>query len=118
MVNATVRLEDAVIGTRVDGTKEVTDTRPPRLGGGNMGPALSVDVEIETPSAEPHEPDCDICMDPPIVTPAIVTVKEPALTAAVVVIVTEFGPMTPILAAKPVEATTGVVGVPVRYKLG
>jgi len=57
-------------------------------------------------------------MGAPIVTPAIVTVKEPAVTAAVVVIVTEFVVVAPMLAAKPVEATTGVVGVPVMYELG
>ena len=119
MVNATVRLDDAVVGTRDDGVKEVTETRPPRLGGVNTVPALSVDVEIETPTAEPQEPeDCEICVGAPIVTPAIVTVKEPAVTAAVVVIVTEFVVVAPMLAAKPVEATTGVVGVPVMYELG
>ena len=74
-------------------------------------PLLSVDVLMAIPAGTAG-------VGPPIVTPAIVTVKEPALTAAVVVIVTEFGPMTPMLAAKPVEAATGVVGVPVRYKLG
>jgi len=118
VVNATVRIDDAVVGTRVDGVKEVTETMPPRLGGVNMVPALSVDVEIETPAAEPQEPEDEICMGPPIVTPAIVTVKEPAVTAAVVVIVTEFCVVAPMLAAKPVEATTGVVGVPVMYELG
>jgi len=113
-----VRLDDAVVGTREDGVKEVTETRPPRLGGVNTVPALSVDVEIATPNAEPQLSDCEICVGPPIVIPAIVTVKVPAVTAAVVVIVTEFVVVGAMLAAKPVEATTGVVGVPVMYEPG
>lgn len=109
-----VRLDDVANGVRVDGEKEVTETRPPRLGGVKTAPALSVGVEIETPTApEPQALDCELCIGPPIVTAAIVMVKEPAVTAAVVVKTTEPVPKTAILAAKPVEAATGVVGVPV-----
>ena len=74
-------------------------------------PMLSVVVLMAIPAGTEG-------VGPPIVTPAIVTVKEPAVTAAVVVIVTEFVVVAPMLAAKPVEATTGVVGVPVMYELG
>jgi len=74
-------------------------------------PMLSVVVLMAIPAGTAG-------VGPPIVTPAIVTVKEPAVTAAVVVIVTEFVVVAPMLAAKPVEATTGVVGVPVMYELG
>ncbi len=74
-------------------------------------PMLSVVVPMAIPAGTAG-------VGAPIVTPAIVTVKVPAVTAAVVVIVTEVAPKTPMLAAKPVEATTGVVGVPVMYKLG
>ena len=74
-------------------------------------PMLSVVVLMAIPAGMAR-------VGPPIVTPAIVTVKGPAVTAAVVVIVTEFAVVAPMLAAKPVEATTGVVGVPVMYELG
>ena len=69
-------------------------------------PMLSVVVLMAIPAGTAG-------VGPPIVTPAIVTVKEPAVTAAVVVIVTEFWPVEPMFAAKPAEATTGDVGAPV-----
>jgi len=111
VVKVTTTLDDAVKGTREEGTKPVTVATPPSLGAVNRVPMLSVVVLMAIPAGTAG-------VGPPIVTPAIVTVKEPAVTAAVVVIVTEVAPKTPMLAAKPVEATTGVVGVPVMYELG
>lgn len=63
----------------------------------NRVPTLSVVVLMAIPAGT-------AAVGPPIVTPAMVTVKVPAVTAAVVVMATEFSVQAPMLAAKPVEA--------------
>lgn len=87
------------------------ETTPPRDPDATFAPLPSVLVIIPTFTVVPN------CMGPPIVTPAIVTVKEPAVTAAVVVITPRVKPSpvdnAAMEAAKPVEAVTGEVGEPV-----
>lgn len=56
------------------------ETTPPSDPDATVAPVLSVVVIIPTFTVVPN------CMGTPIVTPAIVIVKEPAVTAAVVVI--------------------------------
>jgi len=118
-VNATATVAEPVAGTVVLRVKVVKVMRPPIAGAATELLAVSIPAPAAVPvnTVNPLQREVG-CMGAPRVRPAIVTVKEPAVTAAVVVIVTEVAPKTPMLAAKPVEATTGVVGVPVMYELG
>jgi len=109
----------AVAGAVELGVKVVNaETTPPMAGAAFELLAVS----IATPAAVPVDTVNPLqrvvgCMGAPRVRPVIVTVKGPAVTAAVVVIVTEVWPVGPMFAAKPVEATTPV-GLPVKYALG
>jgi hypothetical protein len=84
------------------------ETTPPSDPDATLPPLLSVLVIIPTFTVVPY------CMGAPIVTPEMVMVKEPAVTAAVVVmtlaVCMESDPNAAIEAAKPVEAAS--VGLP------
>jgi len=107
-------------GTVVLGMKVVNaEMRPPIAGADFELLAVSITAPAAVPvnTVNPLQREVG-CMRAPRTRPAIVTVKELAVTAAVVVIMTEFRVVGAMLAAKPVEATTGVVGAPVKYELG
>ena len=118
-VNATATVAEPVAGTVVLRVKVVKVMRPPIAGADFELLAVSIPAPAAVPvnTVNPLQREVG-CMGAPRVRPAIVTVKEPAVTAAVVVITTKFVVVAAMLAAKPVVATTGVVGVPVKYELG
>lgn len=112
VVKVTVTLADAVNGTAVDVVKPVTAAvlpiAPPVIAL-TLRKSLVVDTEKYWQGA---------VIIPPRVKPSMVTVYEPAFTAAVVVITTLVWPAAAMLAANPVLTFVMVGEAPETYPLG